>query len=347
MTIRIFDNRIDFDRYSLVITPKGLTVNKVNSNTPAFFIATSFEYNNSPFQGTVAGYTSGGWTPAYNVIDKFRFAIVNNATDVGDLTQARLLTSGQSSSISGYTSGGYAPPATRINIIDKFPFAQNNNATDVGDLTAARYTNEGNSSNTSGYVAGGLTASSMVTTIDKFPFANDINGSAVGNLSQARVYGSAQSSSIHGYVSGGSTGATVPTQVNTIDRFPFAADGTASDVGDLTAARALIAGVSSTTHGYSIGGGWVSTPVATIERFSFITNQNATAVGSLTFGRYGSSGQSGVAQGFVSGGFTQPPQTAQNSIERFPFDIGSTITYFAVDVGDLTVARGYAAGTQD
>jgi hypothetical protein len=347
MTIRIHDNRIDFGNYSLAITPKGLSVNSTNSNSTGVFTATSFDYTASPFQGTNAGYTSGGWTPVYNTIDKFKFRLIINSTDVGDLTASRALCAGESSSISGYTSGGYSPPGIGYNTIDKFPFAQNSNAIDVGDLTSVRYTNGGHSSNTSGYTAGGFVPTSgfTITGIDKFPFSNDVNASAVGNLTQARTYGASQCSSTHGYISGGSTQASTPSQTNTIDKFPFASDGTATDVGDMTTSTAFGAGVSSTTWGYNAGAGWGSTPVATVQRFSFITNQNATNVGSLTFGRYGSAGHSYETLGYVSGGFTGPPQTAQNSVEYFSFNIGTN--FFAIDVGDLTVARGYAAGTQD
>jgi hypothetical protein len=49
-------------------------------------------------------------TTVNNTIDKFPFATNGNATDVGDLTQARADDAGQSSSISGYTSGGFFTP---------------------------------------------------------------------------------------------------------------------------------------------------------------------------------------------------------------------------------------------
>jgi hypothetical protein len=90
------------------------------------------------FQGTVAGYTSGGSLPVgfSNTIDKFPFTSNANASDVGDLTVARSRVAGQSSTVSGYTSGGYT--TTTFNVIDKFPFATNANASDVGDLTVAR-----------------------------------------------------------------------------------------------------------------------------------------------------------------------------------------------------------------
>jgi hypothetical protein len=87
-----------------------------------------------PINGTVSGYSSGG-AASSNVIDKFPFAADANATDVGDLTQARFGAAGQSSDEFGYTSGGSSPVS---NVIDKFPFAADANATDVGDLTQAR-----------------------------------------------------------------------------------------------------------------------------------------------------------------------------------------------------------------
>ena len=88
------------------------------------------------FQGSNFGYTSGGSYPLIsNTIDKFPFAADANATDVGDLTQARSEQAEQSSTESGYNSGGKLPVADTI---DKFPFAADANATDVGDLTQAR-----------------------------------------------------------------------------------------------------------------------------------------------------------------------------------------------------------------
>ena len=89
-------------------------------------------------QGSVSGYTSGGFFAAKNVIDKFPFASDANATDVGDLTQARYALAGQSSTVSGYTSGGSLWPSVLQPTIDKFAFASDGNATDVGNLTVVR-----------------------------------------------------------------------------------------------------------------------------------------------------------------------------------------------------------------
>ena len=90
---------------------------------------------------TVSGYSSGGEAPpSVDTIQKFSFAADGNATDVGNLTQARSLLAGQSSTTFGYTSAGLAPAAPQPQpTVDKFPFASDANATDVGDLTRATY----------------------------------------------------------------------------------------------------------------------------------------------------------------------------------------------------------------
>jgi hypothetical protein len=48
----------------------------------------------------------------------FHFAADTNATDVGDLTQARQNLAGQSSTTFGYTSGGFATPGKLIQLIN-------------------------------------------------------------------------------------------------------------------------------------------------------------------------------------------------------------------------------------
>jgi hypothetical protein len=252
------------------------------------------EVNSSDgFQGTVAGYTSGGFLPGVTiVIDKFPFATDTNATDVGDLTAGRYALSGQSSSTHGYSSGG-GPGGS--NIIEKFPFFTDTNSTDVGDITESRENSSGQSSATSGYTSGGGFGAPGVRTnvIDKFPFSTDTNATDVGDLTQARQTSAGQSSTTHGYASGG----TIPTPntppfVNTIEKFPFATDTNATDIGDLTLLRAGMAGQSSTTNGYSSGGSLGPPGLTnTIDKFPFSSDSNATDVGDLTQVRQRPAGQ--------------------------------------------------------
>lgn len=195
---------------------------------------------------SASGYTSGGDTPTMsNVIDKFSFTSDGNATDVGDLTVARTGVAGQSSSSNGYTSGGRVPPYQ--NVIDKFPFSSDANATDVGDLTVARNYSAGQNSDSNGYTSAGLSNYSpppivFENTIDKFPFSSDANATDVGDLTAVRNGAAGQSSTASGYTSGGLTDNNFSTRTNIIDKFPFASDANATDVGDITVARNYNAG---------------------------------------------------------------------------------------------------------
>ena len=295
-------------------------------------------------QGSTSGYTSGGAAggSSVNTIDKFPFASDANATDVGDLTQGRYWTTGQSSTASGYTSGGFPGPT---NVIDKFPFASNANATDVGDITQARHFLSGHSSTASGYASGGATAfpgTPTVNTIDKFPFASNANATDVGDLLTIKTSAAGQSSSSDGYSSGGGVPPLTPSTSNVIEKFPFASDANASDVGDLSQARTSSSGQNSATDGYTSGG--ISTEPATvntIDKFPFASNANATDVGDLTTLRNLICGQSSTASGYTTGG-PGPFISPTNVIDKFPFASNANAT----DVGDLSQARIYRPAGQ-
>jgi len=159
------------------------------------------------------------------------------------------------------------------------------------------------------------------------PGANEGGGSGGGTQAQG---------SVSGYVSGGKD--ISPNYVNIIEKFSFTSDGNASDVGDLTQLRSVIAGQSSSVSGYSSGG--IFNPpfqyLNTIDKFPFTSDANATDVGDLTVGRAGPAGQSSSESGYTSGGYT----AYTNVIDKFPFSSDSN----ASDVGDLTIARGQFAG---
>jgi hypothetical protein len=300
------------------------------------------------FQGSVSGYTSGGGIPAMsNIIDKFPFATDANATDVGDLTKVGSTFSSQSSDLSGYTAGGATPSQSPYfsNIIDKFPFSSDANATDVGDLTLARYASAGQSSDVSGYTSGGQQSGppTQSNNIDKFPFTTDTNATDVGDLTVVRRnFNTGNSSTTHGYSTGGIGPAAPPLDYqNVIDKFPFATDTNATDVGDLLLITASGSGQSSTVSGYVSGGFSPTVPGGhnIIQKFPFSSDANATDVGDLTDTTFQSSGQSSTVSGYVSGG---QPTPIKNVIEKFSF----TTDENSADVGDLTVGRINAAGQQ-
>ncbi len=142
---------------------------------------------------------------------------------------------------------------------------------------------------------------------------------------------------VSGYSSGGdSTGSTF---WNTIDKFEFASNVTASDHGDLSVTRSGTSGQNSNTHGYTTGGitlpGYVKSNV--IDKFSFTSNVTADDHGDLTVARSGSAGQSSGTHGFASGG-----HKGSNTNEIDKFAVASNVT--ASDHGDISVSRAIVAG---
>jgi len=256
---------------------------------------TQKSYSNAGQSSMTTGYVSGAYSSegptsgSGNVIRKFLFASASTTSQFGSLTSGRGLLTGHSSSINGYSSGGSPPYPPGSNVIDKFPFATDAAATDVGDLTAGRYGVMGQSSTISGYTSGGFP---LTNTIDKFPFATDSNSTDIGDLSLVRSYGTGQSSTTHGYTSGGLSPPQPVVRVNNIDKFPFATDTNATDVGDLTQPRMQTAGQSSTIFGYTSGGNDPA-PVNlnTIDKFPFSADTSATDVGDLSVAASASAGQ--------------------------------------------------------
>ena len=248
--------------------------------------------------------------------------------------------------ISGYTSGGFSPSFTPSNktiglTITKFPFSSDANATDVGDLTVARYSVAGQSSSSNGYTTGGSNPPDQ-NVIDKFPFSSDGNASDVGDLTFARTKAVGQSSETSGYTSGGK--APSPNggpNINSVEKFAFASDANASDVGDLTKGRYSAAGQSSSDNGYTSGGDERAPLYESeiIDKFSFASDANTTDVGNLTSFRNRAAGQSSSSSGYTAGGVDNSP-TLVNTIDKFPFATDANAT----DVGDLTGNRADTAG---
>ena len=190
-----------------------------------------------------------------------------------------------------------------------------------------------------GFTAGGDDGSSPPTensTIDKFPFTNELTAVDHGNLTVARRLLSGHSSDTHGFTAGGYEAAQSPTNVNTINKYAFSTNVTASDHGDLSTARRELAGQSSTTDGFTSGGAEPPGNATTIDKFAFATNTTATDVGDLSQARARTAGNSSESDGYTSGGFADI-----NTNDKFPFAISAGT---ATDVGDLSVGRSDSCG---
>lgn len=250
-----------------------------------------------------------------------------------------------------YVVGGTENGQTR-STIDKFPFAvETTNSTQVANLPYNKSAAAGQSSSVHGYHSGGVgnqpafTPTIVSQSILKFPFATESNISTVGGLSVYRYRLDGHSSVTHGYSSGGFLNFIPAPTSSIIDKFPFATDTNATNVGNLTVAKMNGGTQSSITHGYYSGGFLNPTTYSlVIERFPFATDTNATNVGNLTgTARYGVMGQSSPEHGYSSGGARFDPfgAIAVNVIDRFPFAVSTTN---ATNVGTLTVARYIGSG---
>lgn len=314
--------------------------------------------------GTTAVYKAGGvldLSPyGTNTIEKVPVSTDGNATDVGDLAAGALGNQqGNSSPTDGFSSGGRAGaptyPVSGFTQIDKFPFATDANAVDVGDLFQGKGSAATNNSSTHGYQSfGGVTPAITEGSITKFPYAiSSGTGTDVGDIvptyaPTGSAYAGGSSDPTHGYVGGGYAPATPWPTMNIIQRFAFATDENATDVGNgLTAGVYYVAsGQQSTTHGYITGGiGGPSSPGRKndITKYPFASSgADATDVGDLTVARYGPIGSSSSTHGYSMAG-NSPSSSDTNTIDKFSTSTDANAT----DVGDLVVATQRGAGANN
>lgn len=299
-------------------------------------------------QGTSHGYRSGGRGPAAtNVIDKYSYTSDGNATDVGDLTGPYFgRNQGASSTTHGYNIGGYYTPpgGSWSNNIEKYSFTTDGNSTDGGDLTTNFGEGGGHQSSSHGYVSGGTDPSSSPTmnVIQKFPFADDGNATDVGDLTQGGRYAGGNGSDTHGYTFGGQDPTDPNSYTRNINKFPFATDADATDVGDM-----LTYNIYQASHQQSLTDGYISgfqktypppnVIVNTIETFPFASDGNSTDHADLNQTKRYANGNSSTTHAYSHGG--QLPSVI-NNIEKFSTSSATNGT----DVGDLTQTTYMSAG---
>ena len=197
-----------------------------------------------------------------------------------------------------------------------------------------------------GYVAGnpaspGFPGSNVTSKIDKFSFTSDGNATGHGDLiaigGELGRFGNAPSSSAtDGFTFGGSARNPAWFTTNTINKFSFASNTTASAHGVLSLERNELAGCSSSTHGYSVGGQLHSNVKQNrIDKFAFSSNTTADDIGDTHHTTAYAVGCSSNTHGYVVGGSVSP---ITNRIERFSFASG---TQNGSDQGDLTQAKQF------
>jgi len=351
MAIKIYPNRIEFEKYSLIITSTGLLVtnNADASNAAAYGTFTARDSDvGSHFQGTNAGINMGvyGWGVGNSCcIQRMPFSTEGLASCIGTLSTSKVSVAGASSKTHGYALGGQTGSASPSYIkyahMDKFPFVSGGCASNIGSLVGgARERAAGLSSTTHGFAAaGGFPA---VSVIDKFPFSTDGSSQCIGNTSNARQNRAGFNSYTHGYVAGGG-----PPDTTTIEKFNFALNSGASGIGNLTCARdGINFAVSSSTYGY-IPGGVAAGPVylRIVDKVSYASDNPAVSAFDTCVARIAGAGFSSTSYGYFSGGTCNngtTPAGNLTTIERFPFAADVT----GVCVGSLPVGGGLTGSGQ-
>lgn len=243
-------------------------------------------------QSSTHGYYLAGQdftAPTYytNKIQKFSFAASGNSTElsytVGE--RARVQNGVHTTPTHAFTAGGYRFPVVGfVDAIDKYSYTDDaNSVVTGGTLSAATADFAGQMSETHGYLTGGTPSVNPDTgLIYKYPFAiSSGNESLVGDLTPQYTTQHEQTganSSTHGYTMGG-------TIINAIEKFPFAADANATDVGNLAQTAWQAGSTQSTTNGYNIGGTSPSVSVNNIQKIDFSSDGDGTDIGDLTAAR--------------------------------------------------------------
>ena len=290
------------------------------------------------YGGEQYGYCAGGIVAATadNEIAKYSYTSDGDATDVGDIVQARYAGAGVSSLTYGYHMGGAWPPFSPTNFtveLEKTQFASDGDAASVtGDLTGYRRLSASATNKVYGYCIADQEAP-RITTYEKFLFSTEANAVEVGTLTGARSSVGC-SSSTHGYTAGGNIGAPASyAATNTIQKWTFASDGSSADVDDLTVAGNDATGASSLTHGYVSGG---TSRTTTIDKFSMVSDASATDVGDCPARTYGA-GSSSTTFGYNASGDDGGVVT---NMFKYSFSSDGDSS----SVGNLTYATSYPWG---
>jgi len=185
------------------------------------------------------GYAAGGLQPPYTSTNyKYAFASDGNSTSVGPIGTNRAFPVGNCTDTTGYILGGRSPSYLSSTV--KFPFASDTPYSPSGTLIIGTgyVSDHGQNSATDSYLSGGRSPS-YFRNIQKMPFASEGSYSTVGNLLAALAFQNGNSSDANGYINAGNaSGPSAPLvggagYKDIIQKFPFASDGDASDVGDL------------------------------------------------------------------------------------------------------------------
>jgi hypothetical protein len=316
-------------------------------DTQGYFVppsGTTTDRNRTGGRGISLGGAPSPSTARSEVIDYITISSMGNSQDFGNLTVARSLNGGCSSSTRGICAGGYNEPVSSpgyLDTIDYITIAATGNAVDFGNLTVARNGLSGTSNSTRGVFAGGSKPPSDTkeNVIDYLTIATLGNAINFGDLSQLKRNTGCTGSATRAIWAGGQVG---PTITNVMDYVTIASTGDAADFGDLTANRRHCIGSSSSTRGIFAGGTTNPTLIDIIEYVTISSLGNSQDFGNLTDARSEFGGPSNKIRAVFMGGWDSP--VYDNRIDY----ITIASTGDALDFGNLGGGvRGAMAGISD
>ena len=308
-------------------------------------IANFIQDDSWPSIGDRACFAGGDIDSYSNVIDFVQISSDGNATDFGDLTEARQIgAQNVASNVRGCFAGGYGPSA-ETDTIEYITIKTTGNATDFGNLVGDAYANAGASNSTRGLFTGQNTPAGWNNQIEYITIASTGNATDFGDATTTDQQRGACSSTSRAVFAGGNqnpsgSGGDDRPSTNVMDYVTIASTGNATDFGDLTVAKDNSSGAGSSTRALFGGGGTGTRPTRpptdNIDYITIASTGNATDFGNLTsettiMGQ----GTNKIRALFAGGQGAAPGYTKQNKIDKVT--IASTGN--ASDFGDLTVTR--------
>ena len=200
---------------------------------------------------------------------------------------------------------------------------------------------KGHSNSTRGIFTGGYAVSPgrHVRNIDYVEIASTGNAVDFGDATAVGYVGAALASSTRGCFAMGISGA--PARVNIINYVTIASTGNSSDFGDLTTARMPSGTGSNAVRGLFGGGETASAGTNTIDFITIATTGNASDFGDAVYTNANNqAGGCASPTRVVFGGGATPGGSSRDDMCY----VQIMTTGDAVDFGDLSVARMYAAG---
>ena len=282
------------------------------------------------------GCFGGGYTGSdQNVIGYVTISSTGDASDFGDLTQARQYITGASNNTRGLWMGGGNASGTPYAITDYITIGTLGNATDFGDPTVDRAGGGGCSDGTYAIMGGGYAASPSwpnngTDIIDYYTIDTTGNATDFGDLLSAVQVLCGVNDATRGCFLGGNNDSD--TRLNTIQYITMATTGNSTDFGDLTNPTAYAGGgVDNNSRGIISGGTEDGVGMTNkIEYITIATTGNASDFGDLTEARFGPGGCGNQTRGIWGGGKGMTDTIDYVTIAN---------TGNATDFGNLTVSK--------